>query len=75
MSSTPLIVLAYDWPGRDKGYRLALDSALRQYTHHFERVHFVALVEDPMPAGIEGQYSGVQWKHVAVKKHAKWRRF
>ena len=75
MSSASLIVLAYDWPGKDKGYRLALDSALRQYTRHFGRVHFIALVEDPIPSGTKEQYGEVQWKHITVKKRAKWQRF
>ena len=75
MSSISLIVLAYDWPGKDKGYRLALDSALRQYLRHFEQVHFIALVEDPMPPGTKEHYGDVQWKHIAVRKQAKWQRF
>ena len=70
-----LVVLAYDWPGNQGGYRMSCKSCLLAYLQVFQKVHFICISDKPFPDTDQWRNSNINWVYVPTVTRPLWLRF
>lgn len=70
-----LVVLAYDWPDNQGGYRMSCKSCLLSYLRVFAKVRYVCIADRPFRDAERWSNSDVEWVHVPIVTRSLQARF
>lgn len=75
MKSYTLILITYGWPSRKSGYGIALYSSLKQYLNLYNKIYYIAIIDQKFKYSNDWKTNKIIWNHIFINRKKKLYRF